>query len=129
MNKILRITILLACIPIFISANHTAETYSSKSYDIIGIYEKIELKEGAKGLDSYGNIKDIKAAFVPAQINNGKYDVKLTKIDTDFYNICGTSLYIETKYCYEYATRDDAILNIRSNYGYIRGETIFLKNW
>ncbi|MCH5327692.1 MAG: hypothetical protein J1E02_01615 [Coprobacter sp.] len=129
MNKILRITILLACIPIFISANHMTDTYSSTSYDIVGIYEKTELKEGAKGLDSYGNIKDIKAVFAPAKMDIGKYEVKLTRIDTNFYNICGTSLYIETKHCNEYATRNDAILNIRSNYGYIRGETIFLKNW
>lgn len=96
------------------------------SYDISGIYEKVELKTGSKVLDSYGNVKDAKAVYVPTKIDTGKYEVELTRIDSNFYQICGTNLYIETKYCYEYATRDDAILNITSNYGYTRGEVVFL---
>ena len=104
-----------------------ANTASNSSYDIAEIYEIVELKAGTKGADSYGNIKNIKAIFVPTQINTGKYEVELSRIDTDFYNICGTSLYIETKYCYEYATRKTAILNIKSNYGYTKGEVIFIE--
>ena len=81
-----------------------------------------------KFLSEVANItrKDAKAVFVPTKIDTGKYQVELTKIDTDFYQICGTDLYIETKYCHEYAIREDAILNITSNYGYTRGEVIFL---
>lgn len=96
------------------------------SYDIAGIYEKVELKTGSKVLDSYGNVKEAKAVYVPTKIDTGKYEVELTRIDSNFYQICGTNLYIETKYCYEYATRDDAILNITSSYGYTRGEVIFM---
>lgn len=99
---------------------------SAESYDIAGIYEKVELKTGSKVLDSYGNVKEAKAVYVPAKIDTGKYEVELTRIDSNFYQICGTNLYIETKYCYEYATRDDAILNVTSSYGYTRGEVIFL---
>lgn len=71
--------------------------------------------------------QEAKAVFVPTKIDTGKYQVELTKIDTDFYQICGTDLYIETKYCHEYAIREEAILNITSNYGYTRGEVIFIE--
>ena len=125
MNRFLRFASLLLCIPMLLAASNISS--SSTSYDIAGIYEKVELKDGAKGLDSYGNIKDVKAVFVPTKVDTGKYEVELTRIDANFYNICGTSLYIETKYCYEYAIRDDAILSITSNYGYTRGEVIFIK--
>ena len=78
-------------------------------------------------MDTYGNIEEAKAVFVPTKIDAGKYEVELTRIDSNFYQICGTNLYVETKYCYEQATRDDAILWVTSNYGYTRGEVIFLK--
>lgn len=116
----------MICVPIFVSASHNTNSAASSSYDIANIYEKVELKDGSKSLDSYGNVKDAKAVFVPTKIDTGKYQVELTKIDTDFYQICGTDLYIETKYCHEYAIREDAILNITSNYGYTRREVIFL---
>jgi len=36
-------------------------------------------------------------------------------------------MYIETRYCYEYAYRDDAILILDSYYGYTKGEVAFLE--
>ena len=126
MDRVLKIILLLVGAILLSSSTHPL---SSKvdSYDIAGIYEKVELKSGSKVLDSYGNVKDAKAVYVPTKIDTGKYEVELTRIDSNFYQIYGTNLYIETKYCYEYATRDDAILNITSNYGYTRGEVIFLE--
>lgn len=111
---------------VILTASTTTTSATADSYDIAGIYEKVELKTGSKVLDSYGNVKEAKAVYVPTKIDTGKYEVELTRIDSNFYQICGTNLYIETKYCYEYATRDDAILNITSSYGYTRGEVIFL---
>ena len=119
--------IILTCLMILLfTSSSSLSTSKASSYDIAGIYEKVELKSGSKVLDSYGNVKDAKAVYVPTKIDTGKYEVELTRIDSNFYQICGTNLYIETKYCYEYATRDDAILNVTSSYGYTRGEVIFL---
>lgn len=126
MKRLLNAILIIVCIPLFSFATLNYSSTSSSSYDIAAIYEKVELKDGAKSIDSYGNVKDAKAVLVPTKIDTGKYQVELTRIDTNFYQICGTSLYIETKYCYEYAMREDAILNITSNYGYTRGEVIFL---
>lgn len=123
--KIFRLLLLLLTTVLVSSASSVLHT-SSKIYDLTGVYEKVELESGSKSMDSYGNIKDAKAVFVPTKIDTGKYEVELTRIDSNFYQIYGTNLYVETKYCYEYAARDDAILNITSNYGYTRGEVIFL---
>ena len=119
------ISLFIAAI-LILSASTKISRSKANSYDIARIYEKVDLKSGSKVLDSYGNVKDAKAVYVPTKIDTGKYEVELSRIDSNFYQICGTNLYIETKYCYEYATRDDAILNITSNYGYTRGEVVFL---
>lgn len=123
----MRITPLLSLILIVLVSSASSWTSSStKSYDLAGVYEKVELNAGSKSMDTYGNIEEAKAVFVPTKIDTGKYEVELTRIDSNFYQICGTNLYIETKYCYEYATRDDAILSITSSYRYTHGEVIFL---
>lgn len=127
MKKIFKIVALVGCFTLFVSAERPVKMeVGSSSYDIAGIYEKVELKSGTKVIDAMGNVSDASAVLVPTKVDEGKYEVELTRIDKDLYQICGTSLYIETKYCYEYATWDDAILNITSNYGYTRGEVIFL---
>lgn len=95
----------MICVPIFVSASHNTNSAASSSYDIANIYEKVELKDGFKSLDSYGNVKDAKAVFVPTKIDTGKYQVELTKIDTDFYQICGTDLYIETKNLFKFYSK------------------------
>lgn len=101
-------------------------TSSEDKYDVAQIYEGIELQSGSKSIDTYGNVEDAKIVLVPTKLDEGKYSIELTKIDSNIYKIDGTSLYIETRYCYEYATRDDAVLIIESNYGYTKGEVIFL---
>lgn len=99
---------------------------SSSSYDIAEYYETISLKSGSKVIDNYGNVKDAQAVLIPVKLDEGKYEVELTRIDSNIYQICGTSYYIETRYCYEYAMRQDAILVVTSSFGYTRGEVFFL---
>ena len=126
MKTLLRILILAICFPLFISAK-PKESQDAETYTIYKIYEKIELDNGSKVIDSWGNIEDGEAVFVPTEIDRGRYSVEITRIDANFYQICGTSLYIETKYCYEYATREEVLLNITSTYGYNLGEVIFFE--
>ena len=124
MKTLLKILALAVCIPLFISAK-PMDSQDSESYTIYKIYEKIELDRGSKVIDSWGNIEDAQAVLVPTEIDRGRYDVEITRISSNLYQICGTSLYIETKYCYEYATREEVLLNITSTYGYDLGEVIF----
>lgn len=98
-----------------------------KTYDIAQVYEAVEMENGSKSIDSYGNVEEVKTVLTPTRFDEGKYSVKLTRVDTNFYKIEGTSMYIETRYCYEYAYRDDAILILDSYYGYTKGEVAFLE--
>ena len=124
MKTYIRILLLFLCIPLFVSAT-SMDSQGSKTYAISKIYEKIELDKGSKAIDSWGNVEDAKAVLIPTEIDRGRYDVEITRISSNLYQICGTSLYIETQYCYEYATREEVLLNITSTYGYNLGEVIF----
>lgn len=98
----------------------------SESYDIVGIYERVELPNGSKVLNSY-SLKDIDYVFVPKTLSTGRYEVELSREDSNFYKVCGTDIYIETRYCYEYGYYIDAIMVIDSIYGYDKGDIIFLE--
>lgn len=124
--KIFRLILMTCMMTVLFTSSSSLSTSQASSYDIAGIYEKTELKAGSKAIDSYNDVTDAKYVLIPTRVDTGKYEVELTRIDSNFYQIYGTSLVIETKYCHEYATRDDAILSITSNYGYTRGEIIFL---
>lgn len=124
--KIFRLILMTCMMTVLFTSSSSLSISQANSYDIAGIYEQTELKSGSKAIDSYNDVTDAKFVLIPTRVDTGKYEVELTKIDTNFYQIYGTSLVIETKYCHEYATRDDAILSITSNYGYTRGEVIFL---
>lgn len=124
-RKIIALISIIGAILIISASTPTSHLSGSNSYDVVCIYEAINIPSGSKALDSYSNIKDVKAVYVPTKVDTGKYTVDITRIDSNFYQICGTELYIETRYCYEYATREEVVLNITSNYGYTRGEVIF----
>ena len=117
MKTFIKILTLSLCFPLFVSAK-PKDSQDTETYTIYKIYEKIELNNGSKVIDSWGNIEDAEAVFVPTEIDRGRYSVEITRINSNFYQISGTSLYIETKYCYEYATREEVLLNITSTYGY-----------
>ena len=126
MKSPLKILVLALCLPLFISAI-PKDSQETETYTICKIYEKIELDRGSKVIDSWGNVEDAQAVLVPTEIDRGRYDVEITRISSNLYQICGTSLYIETQYCYEYATREEVLLNITSTYGYNLGEVIFFE--
>lgn len=106
----------------------TASAYAindSESYDVAEIYERKDLPSGTK-VDTGYDIEDAKYLYVPTTLDYGRYSVEITRVDSNMYRICGTDIYIETRYCYEYATYDDAILVVESHYGYSKGELIFI---
>ena len=57
MFRILRILSLYITATLILSASTTISNSTANSYDIAGIYEKVDLKSGSKVLDSYGNNK------------------------------------------------------------------------
>ena len=76
MKKLLRILTLAICLPLFVSAK-PKESQDTETYTIYKIYEKIELDNGSKVIDSWGNIEDTKAVLVPTEIDRGRYSVEI----------------------------------------------------
>lgn len=107
------------------NSSTSSKAPSSRSYSVLNVYESVDIPDGTKALDSWGNLKEIKDLFVRTEMDTGKYTVEVTRIDSNFYRICGTDLYVETQFCYEYATREEVVLNISSKYGYTKGEVVF----
>lgn len=103
----------------------SATRSSSNSYDVIKVYERVEVTNGTKASNGYGNLVEIKYLYVPIDLNRGRYDVELKREESNFYHIIGTDYYIETRYCYKYAYKEEALLIIKSSYGYTIGEVIF----
>lgn len=60
-----------------------------------------------------------------SKLDPGIYEVEVTRKGNDLYKVEGTSFYLETRYCYEYAYSETVILKIESNYGYTKGKIIF----
>lgn len=50
------------------------------------------------------------ALLVPAIAVAEFYKVEITRLDSNLYKT-SDGFYIETKYCYEYATREEAVLS------------------
>jgi hypothetical protein len=55
------------------------------------------------------------------------YSIRVKRIARDLYQIDNTSIYIKTRYCYEYSYGDEAILSY-TGYGYTKGKLYFEKN-
>lgn len=84
---------------------------SAEEYDVEAIYEKVDVNNDETiAIDNYGNSHEVDYLLVETSLKEGNYEVELTRKDSNLYRVEGTDIYIKTKYCYEYANRDDAIL-------------------
>ena len=72
-----------------------------------------------------GDLEEVELILVPAKMETGRYKVDLTRKGSNIYKVESTKYYIETRYCYEYATYEEVILVIESSYGYNKGKIIF----
>lgn len=96
------------------------------SYDLENIYVKEKVESGTIGINAYGSEVDVAYLLVPTELKQGKYSVEITREDYNLYRICGTDIYIKTRYCYEYATRKEVIIVVESPYSYNKGKVVFL---
>lgn len=120
------IILVVAFLPMFTSATKNVGK-KADSYDIKKIYSLIELEDGVKAISVYEDVsEDLEYLLVPTRLETGRYNVELTRMAHNLYRVYGTDIVIETLYSYEYAYVDDAVLNIKSTYGYTLGEVIFL---
>ena len=103
--------------------------FASSEYTIVTVLEKIETNDNTYAVCKYSSNspQEVKYILLPTKIDEGKYKVKISRVDQDIYIIEGTDLYIKTNYCYELCYNEEVILIIRN--GYNRkcsfGEVIF----
>lgn len=121
--------LLLACVSIlFTSAvlpGHDA--HREASYDVAAVYSIQDLPSDSKVMDRYGNLREARKLLVKTDLHYGDYDVEVKRVEQNFYEVLGTDLYVETKYCYEFSYSDKAVLSITSHYGITIGKLTFLK--
>jgi hypothetical protein len=55
---------------------------------------------------------DIAAYYGPATVRPGKYEVTVTRKDSNFYEVVGTSYLLKTMLCLELALMENAILDV-----------------
>lgn len=100
--------------------------HAQNKYDIAGIYSGKDVQyENVKVVDIFDNVEDAKLLLVKSELDEGVYEVTVTRKANNIYSIDGTEIYIQTKFCYVYGIRQNAILKINSRYSYNKGEIIF----
>ena len=95
------------------------------SCDVEALYEEVQVDPGTLAMVGYGTLEEVEQLFLKTSLDAGDYSVTITREDDDFYRVNGHNVYVRTRYCYEYATSDDAILKVESIHGYTLGRLIF----
>jgi hypothetical protein len=125
-NKYTIITALL--FGAILSTSFKSQTFTEvtgNECDVVAFYKAIQPEANVKVLTSTGNLEDAELILVPTRIDEGNYNIEITRKGSNLYKLESTELYIETRYCYEYSMYEDAILKVESNYGYTKGTIYF----
>lgn len=88
--------------------------------DVEKILEARELPPGSMvSAGTYGGLTEVSTVFVPQTLEQGKYEVTVSRESDNMYLIDGEGLYLKTSTCMEYATMEKAILEVAdSQYGF-----------
>jgi hypothetical protein len=120
MNKIF-----LAVVGIVFLTSFTNKAELSEECDVAEFYKAVEPDSDVKVLTTSGDLEEAELILVPTKMEEGTFKIEVTRKGNNIYKVEGTDYYIETRYCYEYATYDEAILKVENNYGYDKGTIIF----
>ncbi|MFN4985391.1 MAG: hypothetical protein ACK5GI_04520 [Ignavibacteria bacterium] len=111
--------ILLAVTALFVTG-----ASAPQRYDVVAVYQQLDGQD-LVAYTSDGEFRDVEMLFQRYNQNTGTYNVRLTRVNSNFYRVDGTSLYIRTRYCYEYGYGNRATLKITGYYGYSIGTVEF----
>lgn len=109
--------------PSFKNPNSTGA--SGNNCEVANFYKAIVPESGTKVLTSSENLEKAELILVPALFEEGTFNIEISRKGSNIYKLEGTNYYIETRYCYEYATYEDVILKVESNYGFTKGTLYF----
>lgn len=100
---------------------------ASDKYTVEVVLRKESADYQTMAIDEYGSYHKVSYVLEPTKVDEGSYNVTLTRKDANLYQVDGTSLYIRTKFCYEYVYSGKAVLVLHRGSRYSYGEVIFLK--
>src|SRR6056297_1489726 len=103
--KLIFLITLISLISTSFKNTNTAEM-SGDECDIANFYQVIQPESGVKILTSGGDIEEAELILVPAKIDEGTYEIEITRKGSNIYKLEGTKYFIETRYCYKYATSE-----------------------
>jgi preprotein translocase subunit YajC len=118
---ILLIVLLIASFTVLLSQSGQR----TNSYDIETIYGVQNAVRGSMVITRSGNLVEIDKILVPLTLDTGRYRVTVTRRDSNLYEVNGQDIFIKTRYCYEFAIRQDVIIEITSWGGYSIGKIYF----
>jgi hypothetical protein len=99
---------------------------AQKKCEVSNFYQAIEANYDTKVITKMGDLEEAETILTPMSLEVGKYKVDITRKGSNIYKIDGRDIYIETRYCYEYSYSEEVILVVAGNYGYDKGDIIFI---
>jgi len=104
---------------------------ASAECEVIQFYEIITPEQGTKVLTKLGEVEEVILILKPVRIDEGTYEVEITKKAPNLYQINQakdirlTKYCIETRYCNEYANYKKVVFKVESNFGQTKGKLVF----
>ena len=104
---------------------------TSSECEVIQFYEIITPEQGIKVLTKSGEVEEATFILKPVRIDEGIYEVEITRKAPNLYQINEakdirlTKYFIETRYCNEYANYKKAVFKVESNFGQTNGKLVF----
>lgn len=93
--------------------------------DVKAFFKSTEVDRDVMILTKRGEIEEAEFILSPTKLDVGKYKLTVSRKSSNLYKVERQDIFIETRYCYEYATYHDVILIVENNYGYNKGEIVF----
>lgn len=99
--------------------------------EVVQFYEIITPEQGTKVLTKSGELEEATFILKPVRIDEGTYEVEITRKAPNLYQINQakdiklTKYCIETKYCNEYANYNKVTFVVTGNFGLVRGKLVF----
>src|SRR5690554_1340244 len=121
MKKIVVFSLIIISVLSFYSFTTVNVSEFSNECEIVEFYEGIEPDDrDTKVLTTSGDIEEVEFILVPTKLDEGKYVVEISRTESNLYKVQGMNIYIDTRYCYEYATYDEVVSIVESNYDYTK---------
>ncbi len=111
--------------------HHLSTKPASVECEVVQFYEIITPEQGTKVLTKSGEVQEATFILKPVRIDEGTYEVEITRKAPNLYQINQakdfklTRYCIETLYCHEFANYTKAIFKVESNFGQTKGKLGF----